>query len=194
MLRLSEGNTLKYDMLEIKQNLRDAWSETTAKQRLRGENWYPAAHDFAHVIGRGNVRLGAGLLAATSPNKGWNDNRRIAVNASFGIFGGQVTNSLDKARRIMNGEDPKDVLPMGKKTGHFFMNILDPFDPGWVTLDRHAIRVATSEWDNGSPLLTPAQYAPFAAAFGEVAQEFDVLPSAFQAGLWIYARERVGRG
>lgn len=180
-------------MAVIEQNLRDAWLDTTALQRLRGKDWYPEAHDFAWLIGRGNVRVGAGLLAACSPNKAWNDNRRIAVDASMGIYAGHFQNALDKARRIMEGEDPKDVLPMGKKTGHFFMNILDPNDPGWVTLDRHAIRVATSDWSNGSPRLTNNQYEPFAVAFGNVAHEFGVLLSAFQAGLWIYARERVGR-
>lgn len=184
----------QYDMFEVEQNLHDAWNATTSVQRLRGAMWYPAANDFAHVIGRGDIVRGAGVLAATSPNKSWNDNRRIAVNIFDGVYGGQVGNALDKARRIMEGWNPEDVLPMGKKTGHFYMNILNPSDCGWVTLDRHAIRCATGEWDNGEPRITQAQYAPFATAFKNVAFSVGVLPSVFQAGLWIYARERVGRG
>jgi hypothetical protein len=189
-----EVTDMPYDMFEVEQNLRDSWRETTSTQRLRGVMWYPAAHDFAEVISNGDVVRGSGVTAAASPNKGWNDNRRIAVDAFTGIFGGQVGDSVRKMQRIMNGERPENVLPMGKKTGHFYMNILDPNDPAWVTIDRHAIRVATSDWTNGQPRITEAQYPVFVRSFVNVATSVGVMPCAFQAALWIYARERVGRG
>lgn len=184
---------MQYDMFEVEQNLRDAWRNTTSLQRYKGAAWYPQAHNFAYVISDGDILKGAGVLAATSPNKAWNDNRRIAVDVFHGIYGGQVTNALDKARKIMAGFHPVEVLPMHKKTGNFFQNILDPNDDGFVTIDRHAIRVATSEWDNGEPRITEKQYGQFALAFKNVAQSVGVLVTVFQAALWIYARERVGR-
>lgn len=175
---------------EMEYNLMEGFKQVTPRQRIVGCNWYPIAHDWAYVIGHGNIVMGAGLLAATSPNKGWNDNRRIAVNAGLGIFGGQVTNALDKARAIYAGADPETVLPMHKKTGHFYRNILDPSDPDWVTIDRHAIRAATLDWDNGEPRVTDKGYRDIVSAFKAAAWRCGVHPCAFQAMLWGWARER----
>lgn len=180
---------MQYDVDELAVNLVNAWDMTSDVQRLRGSLWYPAAHDFAYVIGHGNVRMGAGLLAALSANKRWNENRRLAVNASMGVFSGHVGDALRKARRIYDGEDPELVLPMGKKTGHFFRNILDPEDSSWVTVDRHAIRVATCDWDNGSPHMPVSQYGTFVLANQKAAANAGVPAPAFQAGCWVWARE-----
>lgn len=174
---------------EMQDNLLRGYEMTSEAQRMRGRVWYAMAHDLAHVIGHGNVRLGAGLLAATSPNKGWNDNRRIAINVTHGIYGGQVQNALDKARKIMEGCDPTEVLPMHKKTGHFFMNILDPFDSMYVTVDRHAIRAATWDWDTGEPRVTEKQYRDLVLAFQGAAYTVGKIPCVFQAELWTWARE-----
>lgn len=175
---------------EMVGNLLDGWNMTTPLQHYRGIAWYPIAHDFAHVIGRGNVMIGAGLLAALSPNKGWNENRNLAVDASNGNFHGHFGNALGKARAIYDGENPMDVLPMSRKTGHFYMNILNPFDTDYVTIDRHAIRAASLDWDNGAPTVTPKQYGDYALAYKKAAADVGIVPSAFQAILWIWSRER----
>lgn len=181
---------MKLTVETMTENLLDGWSMTTPLQQYRGLAWYPQAHDFAYVIGRGNVVMGAGLLAAMSPNKGWDNNRLIAVNASFGIFGGQVGNAIGKAQAIYNGADPESVLPMHKKTGHFYRNILNPFDVDFVTIDRHAIRAATLDWDNGNPRVSDRQYGDFVLAYQKAAANVGIVPSAFQAVLWVWARER----
>lgn len=175
---------------DIVPNLINGWELTNDVQRERGRAWYPNAHDLAWIVGHGNVRLGAGLLAATSPNKGWIDNQRIALLAMDGVFSGQVGDALRKAERIYNGEDPDLVLPRGKKTWNFFHNIETPDAPDYVTLDRHAIRLATWDWDNGSPRITRSQYPVMASAFIQTARYVGETTSAFQAGLWIMARER----
>lgn len=175
---------------EMEKNLLDCWEMCSPIQVHRGIWWYPEAHDFAAVIGRGNVAKGAGLLAAMSPQKQWDVNRRIAVDASLGIFGGQVGDAIRKARAIYDGADPATVLPMGKKTGHFFMNIYDPSDPCWVTIDRHAIRAATLDWDNGAPKVTDKQYGDFVLAYMGAGRKVGLSGSAFQAVVWGYARSR----
>lgn len=175
---------------EMAINLRIGWDMTTPLQRYRGLNWYPEANDFAWVIGKGDVRKAAGWIAAMSPQKAWDNNRLLAVNISMGIFGGQVANAVAKARAIYEGADPADVLPMHKKTGHFFMNILDPNNPDYVTVDRHAIRAATLDWDNGAPVVTDKQYRETVLAYQMVASDVGVSPSAFQATIWGWARAR----
>ena len=176
---------------EMHDNLIRCWQFVTPLQLHRGMAWYPQAHDFAHVIGRGDVRKGAGILAALSPQKQWDVNRRIAVDASMGIFGGQVANAVNKARAIYDGADPATVLPMSKKTGHFYMNIFNPLDPNWVTIDRHAMRAATLDWDNGDPRITDKQYGDYVLAYRKGAADVGVIPSVFQAAIWGYARERI---
>jgi hypothetical protein len=187
---MSEGDRMRLSVDEMQANLEDGWSFTTPLQRYRGGIWYPMAHDFAWIIGHGDVRMGAGLLAAMSPQKQWDVNRRIAVDASQGVFGGQVTDAVNKARRIALGEDPANVLPMGKKTGHFFMNILEPTNSDYVTIDRHMIRVLTLDWDNGQPRITNAQYGDCVLATQKAAANVGVAAPVLQATLWLYALER----
>ena len=181
---------MKLSVEEMQENLQNGWWNTNPIQRFRGSVWYPFAHDFAYVIGHGDVRKGAGLIAALSPQKSWDVNRRLAVDASQGLFWGQVGNALDKARAIYDGADPATVLPMSKKTGHFYMNILDPMDPNWVTIDRHAIRAARCDWDDGDPRITDKDYANYVLAYQKAAANEGVVPSVFQAGIWGYAREK----
>jgi hypothetical protein len=173
---------------EMEKNLLDGFYMTTPVQRYKGLNWYPQAHDFADVIGNGNVMMGAGILACLSANKAWDINRRLAVDACNGIFAGHVGNALDKARAIYAGADPETVLPMGRKTGHFYMNILDPMNPDYVTIDRHMIRVAKLEWDNGSPTVTLKEYDDVVLAAKLAAAKVGVASSAFQAMVWEWSR------
>lgn len=189
MFELSEGDNM-ISVEEMEENLISGFNQTTARDRAIGMAWYPIAHDFAHVIGRGNVMLGAGLLAAMSPNKSWNENRRLAVHASMGEFFGHFSDSLNKARRIYAGEDPATVLPMHKKTGHFYANIANPDDMDFVTIDRHAIRAATLDWDNGSPRATDKQYGSYVQAYSGAAWRVGMRGCDFQAVLWGWARNR----
>lgn len=179
---------LSVDAMES--NLLAGWEMTTPLQQYKGLAWYPQAHDFAHVIGHGNVRLGAGELAALSANKSWNDNRRLAVDACNGVFGGHVGDALRKARAIYDGANPMDVLPMHRKTGHFYMNIFNPLNPDYVTIDRHMIRVAKLEWDNGSPTVTMQEYGDVVLATQKAAANVGIMASAFQAILWEWSRTR----
>lgn len=175
---------------DMEKNLLASWDMTTPLQRYRGMEWYPFAHDFAYVIGNGNVSVAAAVIAALSPQKAWVTNMGLATDAMNGDIHGHVGDALAKVRRILAGEDPTTVLPMNKKTGHFYMNILDPTNADYVTLDRHAIRVATLDWDNGAPTIRDSLYPKMVCAFQNTASKVGVAPSVFQAGLWLYAKER----
>lgn len=178
-------------MESMTENILTAWSEASVSQVARGNGWYQAAHDLAWIIARGDTVKGAGVLAALSPQKSWDTNRRIAISACMtGVVTGHVSDAVVKAERILNGENPAFVLPEGKKTWHFFMNILRPEDAEFVTVDRHAYRVATCDWDNGSPVIKPPLYSQIALAYQAAARILRETPSTVQAVTWIYARER----
>ena len=80
-------------------NITAAYDAATLEQRDRGRNWYPVAHDLALIIGDGDVRKGAGILAVFSANKRWRDTVRLAQDASDGFLHGHTGVTLAKAAR-----------------------------------------------------------------------------------------------
>lgn len=179
---------MRLSIEEMESNLQRGWRLITPEQMYRGMAWYPAANDFAYIVGHGDLSKGAGIIAALSPNKAWDTNRSLAIDAGNGLFHGHFGNALAKAQAIYDGADPETVLPMNRKTGHFYRNILNPLDPDWVTIDRHAIRALKWCWDDGEPKITLKEYEDCVLAFQKTAANNGIVPSAFQAGLWEWAR------
>ncbi|HKZ21139.1 MAG TPA: hypothetical protein VJQ57_13645 [Acidimicrobiia bacterium] len=169
-------------------NIRSVWFMASDIQLATGRNWYPEAHATARLLADGDVRTGAGLLAALSPQTAWWLNVELACEAyEAGTAGRHTGDSCSKANRILAGEDPVDVLPMGRKTGHFYRAILDPSDAGAVCVDRHAHDVAVGipygDWPRG--LSTPSRYDLIADCYREVALQLGELPSTVQAVTWV---------
>jgi hypothetical protein len=173
---------------EMKARLHAAWNAATDDQIARGRAWYPVAHDLAEMIGNGNVRIGAGIIAALSPRMQWDRNVKLAVDAGNGNVHGAMGASLVKVQRILDGSDPADVLPNGAKTWHFFHNIVDPSDSAYVTIDAWAYRAATGDWSAVGPKST-RDYAEVAAAYIGFAGDIGELANVGQAGVWNWARE-----
>jgi len=168
-------------------NIIAVFKSATADQTARGRNWYPVAHELAMMVGDGDARKGAGVIAALSANKGWGENVRLAKDAREGNIHGHVGDALRKVRKIMDGEDPANVLPMSAKTGHFFRCIEDPTDPDPVVIDRHAHDIAVNEVygnaDRG--LSAKGRYAALAHAYREAALQLGEIPSVVQAVTWV---------
>jgi hypothetical protein len=168
------------------ENVVRAWFSASADQERRGRAWYPAAHDLAMAIGP-DVRTGAGVIAALSANKRWEENVRLARQACAGTPGGHVADAVGKASRILAGADPATVLPMDRKTGMFYRCILDPSDPDAVVIDRHAHDVAVGEiyGDRDRGLRAAGRYALLAHCYREAAMRVGELPSTVQAVTWV---------
>lgn len=176
------------------QNIIRAYRSATPGQVQRGRTWYATAHELATVLADGATRKGAGVLAALSANKRWTLNCALAERAfKIGRPTGHVRDALRKAERIMLGEDPEDVLPMGSKTGMFFRCIADPSDPDAVVIDRHAHDIAVGETygDRERGLSNANRYALLAHCYREAAQRLGELPSTVQAVTWVAHTERV---
>lgn len=169
-------------------NVRTARNAVTDDQMNRGATWYPTAHTLAEMIGNGDVRKGAGVIAALSPRMRWETNVRLAIAASNGEDFGCLGASKRKAMAILDGASPADVLPMAAKTGHFYTNILDPSDPYAVTIDVWAYRVATNDWTATGPK-SQRDYDECAEAYRIVAAERGEITNVTQAGTWNWARE-----
>lgn len=169
-------------------NILSAYKQATRDQRRRGADWYSTAHQLADMLSDGNVRQGAGVIAALSANKSWAENKRLAARCFSGDVSGTFRDALVKAERILSGERPEDVLPMSIKTGNFFRCIADPTDQEAVVIDRHAHDAAVGE-DYGSKrdrgLDNVRRYATLAHAYREAARKLRVTPMILQATVWL---------
>lgn len=162
-------------------------------QVARGRSWYYTANQVATMIADGNTIAGAGVLAALSPQKAWYLNKRIAEQSFVdGTASGNVGNAVGKAQRIMEGEDPLEVLPDDSKTWNFYRSIIDPADPDPVCVDRHAWDIALGEINGSNNRgITKRRYAAVAHAYREAARLLGEVPSALQAITWCYWTETV---
>ncbi len=147
-----------------------AYRAASPDQRARGRAWYTTAHELALMLADGNAAKGAGVIAALSANKSWADNKRLAADAIAGNPHGTFADALRKAAAIMAGADPAMVLPMDRKTGHFYRCIVNPADPDAVVIDRHAHDIAVGEvyGNRNRGLSCPARYAVLAHCYREV--------------------------
>jgi hypothetical protein len=152
--------------------------------------WYHEAHNFCKdVAKKNNISLAVvcGVVSALSPGTDWERNKKEAValiekqKISFTTYRRNVL----KAMNILNG----NLLPeqafsnkTGAKTYNFFYNLLYPSNDYYVTIDRHAYRIAT-----GKPYerLTSYQYGIVADYYRRQAAKLNITPSQLQATLWV---------
>jgi len=177
------------------QNIIDRFNSATSDQIATGRAWYPTAHEFAAQVGHGNVRTGAGIVAALSVMKSWSENVRLATDASNGHVHGHMGDALRKVNAMLAGTAPEDVLPMDSKTGNFYRNILNPSDTEAVTIDRHAHDIAVGEVygsrDRG--LSSRGRYAVIRNAYLEAARRLNEVPATVQAITWTTQVEMLDR-
>lgn len=175
------------------ENILAVWEDATDAHRDSGMAWYDFAHDFALRISGGDIVRGAGVVAALSPNKAWDQNMILAERAFHdGAASGTLGVAVRKANAILAGADPVDVLGNGLKTRNFYQNIARPDCPEAVTIDRHAYDVALAERnsDNKRYALTPTRYAAFCEAYRDAALRLGILPLQVQAVTWETWRAR----
>lgn len=168
-------------------NILRVYAAANRDQFMRGRVWYQVAHDLAETIA-GDARTGAGVIAVLSARQKWDVNVRTATKCCAGDITGHTKANLEKVRRILDGEDPENVLPVGMKTHQFYRCILDPDDPEAVVIDRHAHDVAVgrrySEKENRG-LSSAKRYGVLADAYREAAKVAGMSPSALQAIVWV---------
>lgn len=169
-------------------NIVSVYSVASQDEYEQGAHWYEQAHWTARMLADGDVRTGAGLLAALSPQTSWWLNVELACDAyESGEARRHTRDSCGKANKILAGIDPVDVLPMERKTGQFYRCILDPDDGEAVCIDRHAYDIAVGiplgDWDRG--LSAKGRYALIADCYREAAHRVEQLPSVVQAVTWV---------
>lgn len=175
---------------DMRTNLLQTIAEATADDETAGLGWYHAAHMIAEDIAAAHgltIRQAAGLLAALSPQTGWAENVRLAVQAAeSGRASDHFADACEKADRILRGEDPAEVLG-GRKVRSFFTNIADPTRSGAVTVDRHCVDMLAGSrgYVQSRILERVGAYALCAAVVRSVARELNLRPHEVQAIAWV---------
>ena len=128
-------------------NIIKCYESATLESIQDGATWYREAQDIAIVIGRlGGYKdhqalfVGAGILAALSPQVEWGDNIQWAIQLVVKGIRKQTWRNHDKAVRILQGEKPNDVLG-GNKVRAFYKAIVAPSGSGEPVIDRHAVAI-----------------------------------------------------
>jgi len=178
------------------------YHSASPSQRDEGMNWYRYAWYFtlatAQEFDFTSTQVAA-VIAVTSPRQGWGVNKDTAYTlCSYHARGlsferacldplvrGFSTN-LAKAWRILEGENPSDVVS-GPKVTAFFHNICGEQD--LVTLDTHAMNAwAGDPTGKAYPAKVREQMR---ADYVDCATLVGVAPSEFQAVVWVVWRAQV---
>lgn len=164
--------------------------------------WYFEVNDYCKTLSEYyNVPLikVAGILSALSPNNTFRSNvkslerfLRTSGNCKVTTFG----NQKKKAQRILDASEAitedeiMDMLGKGLKTRAFFHNIYKPMTSQMVTVDLWMIRWAKqNKLIPEKGVLTDKRYRNIEKAVVQYSKELNMLPSEFQAGVWVEIRK-----
>jgi len=178
--------------MQTTRNILKIYRSATPEQIEAGMTWYNSAHNLAHVIGRGDVWKGAGLISAFSPLTPWWRNVELAITSAHAGRARTDTlgNSSRAAQRILDGEHPLDVLK-GNKTRAFAENIALNGVSNNVTIDVHAYSIAVGKAVPSSkmPTLGKRLYRDLQQAYINAAKREKVMPTQMQAITWVVWRD-----
>ena len=178
----------------------DVFAEASVAELDAGVNWYADANAFARTLDPEHPERAAGVIAALSPMKDWENNCILAARAyEQGYASGALRANTAKADAIMAGADPLDVLG-GNKVRNFYASIADPEHPDAVCIDRHAFDIAVGRITNDksrTALSRVGVYDSFARSYKRAARAieregFPILPSQLQAVVWVTWRRLKG--
>lgn len=138
----------------VLQNFHSLYSLSTPEERSKGEDWYRRALGQAKNISENTLaplHTVVGIIAALSPGLAWEKNLEQAARfirakgqGTFGVYGRR---NAEKARRILKGESPLDVLK-GRKVRAFYCAILGEDS---LVIDSHmhcaALGIREGRWD-----------------------------------------------
>jgi hypothetical protein len=153
-----------------------------------GKDWYREAHALAADLAARHhttTDVVAAVLSALSPACSWAQNQKDAAALLDNLEHTPVTygHNARKARSIILKElNPANAFPKtSPKTWNFYNNILYPESRDFVTIDRHAYRIATGQRSLKFGL---REYREIAEMYRKASKKLGLLPNELQAILW----------
>lgn len=168
------------------------FKRATAADIEAGATWYGDGEtfirDLAAQTGR-DVETVAAVVAHLSPRTTWQRNLYGATMLlTTGTAPTCIASNVDRARRALDSDTPRDTFGKGApKTRRFMANLLGERDV--VTVDVWAARVAFGPRDDAEQVLSRVGvYDAVERAYQIAAQRLGVDPVTVQATTWIVAR------
>jgi hypothetical protein len=160
-------------------------------------NWYQQANHFARGLAiKYNVPLSVacGVIASLSPLKSWTENKLIAESFLRNGNGKHTQAFIDKAKQIKASNGDVETIALilnGNKTISFFINILEPNQQNFVTIDRHALSIAIGRniQEHEGKGITYTQYQFFVNAYNVAGTKAGISPVLMQSITWETWRE-----
>jgi len=183
------------------------YNQAGEAEKQDGQAWYPEAKQICEVIANKfgiHVNKVIGVVAALSPATNWKQNIADAHNLVMAFSTGQnprdvvVTtygNNKRKAIAILEapgilGQTIAGFLNSGtlNKTTSFFWNIVNPGDDSYVTIDRHAIRIAIGSKQADDIAITEKRYKDVVKSYQIAAKSLGISAISLQAAVWVAYR------
>ncbi len=175
---------------QVRERIVDAVGRADAEQTAAGLGWYAVAHEEAKLLADEfglDVYRTSAIIAVLSPLTRWAGNLEDAWNV---VNGDPVRHALpknaEKARRILAGEDPVDVLG-GRKVNSFWMNICGPIGRYYVTFDSWMARLCGLQ--ESDVFNVWGVYSACTMGVWDAARDLELLPLQAQAIAWLVAIE-----
>jgi len=189
-------NSFTHTVDEMRENILAVYRSANAEQIAQGMDWYSVANSTAVAFSQQSgysVDQCAAVIAAVSPNNGWGANKRLAgkvIDAKGTKRDGYFKANLDKANRVLNGEDISEVLT-SQKVGAFYAGIATNGMTDVVCVDRHAYCIAVNDRSQTNDVpMTPKRYSLIAQAYREAAEIIGITGAQCQAITWVAWRQR----
>jgi hypothetical protein len=180
---------------KVRNNILKLWDLTEPKERF---DWYDDALHFATMNAPENnfksVARVCGVIAALSPLKTWEQNKKITITLLQTGDCGQMKQFVSKANRIIESDGSDDAILSilnGRKISAFYLNIRYPHKANNVTIDRHALSIAlgkrTTDADYAG--MTAKQYEFFVQCYILAGMKVNVSPLLMQSATWVRFRK-----
>lgn len=174
--------------MTIKDRIDYLYNSASIDTKKEGALWYSNALSFCIDVGKAyykDHRIVAGILAAFSPMKEWELNKKMVVDyleeGTCKTFSGQYNKAslicgLDS--EIVGGIEIKQIL-RGLKTTSFYENIVYPYS-NCVTVDSHMFKCLTNY-----PNLTRNRYIEIGQSIIDYSSTIDLYPCQLQSTIWL---------
>ena len=184
----------------MKKHIESWFLKASHIQTVKGKIWYKEACKLAHSKGRVNAWKLAQIISVLSPQVDWETNKKNALlvwdclQAGNDIHGVKIFATClqkDMCERIYNNTD--EIPTTAVKTYNFANNIYNPINSDYITIDRHAVKVALNDLKAGGVAITKKQYKEVSKAYTAIANKHMLLPCELQAITWLTYKDTVGR-
>lgn len=168
-------------------NIVDTFHQATPENKAVGKRWYQEAHNYCLKLSKHfkqPLEVVVGIVAALSPRREWNLNKRQARFFFEGQRNLQTRVQMTKCEWILAGHDIPTALG-GMKTVNFYLNILNPKDPDSVTIDRHMLKFYPEVTN-----LTPKKYTEIMEDFKITAHYEGTIANRVQATCWLEVKNK----